>query len=371
MAVNLACGLAHRGHDCWIVAISSPVEFDWVRDGLLGEMAAASVQVIEFAGTSLRSACFRGALGLVKLCRSIRPDVVHSHSDHSDLAVGLASRITSSNVARTIHSAGLWTTHWWAGLVAESAFCEDLVICISQSSQRAYAEVRRRYNLGQSRYQAFITNGIYVDGTADQFDRAAVVNMVGADPGRVLLCFAGRFVHEKGFDVLISAMEQLPTSSLDRLEVHAFGQGGELRKYITRAKRSELPIHFHAPVHRISRMFSGFDAVVMPSRCEGLGLVAIESLAAGVPVIATTAPGLDEVLPPGWPLAVSPDDPGSLSELLAEFANRRFEVQELKQQAATWMRGRFGLEKMVAAYEAAYRNFLERRTVNDANWRNR
>lgn len=364
IAVNLACGLARRGHESWVLAITRPAQSDCARDGLLREMAAASVRVVEFEGTSLRRACFTGALRLGRLCRSIRPDIVHAHSDHADLAVGLASRITRSNMARTIHSAGLWRTHWWVGWIAESALGEDLVICISQASQRAYTEVRRRYGLHQSRHEVFITNGVPIDEIANQFDRAAVVRMVGADPGRLLLCFAGRFVHEKGFDVLISAMEQLPTSSQSRLEVHAFGQGGELKKYIDRVRGNDLPIYFHPPVHRISRIFSGFDAVVMPSRCEGLGLVAIESLAAGVPLIATTAPGLDEVLPPDWPLAVPPDDPGALSAALTEFVSERFDAHGLGRRAAAWVRDRFELEPMVAAYESAYRSFLECRTRN-------
>jgi len=233
------------------------------------------------------------------------------------------------------------------------------VVCISKASQRAYAEVRRRYGLHQSEHEVLITNGIPIDETADRLDRAAVVRMVGADPGRLLLCFAGRFVHEKGFDVLISAMEQLSASSLSRLEVHAFGQGGELNKYIARVQERDLPIYFHPPAHRISRIFSGFDAVVVPSRCEGLGLVAIESLAAGVPLIATMAPGLDEVLPPGWPLSVPPDDPDALSATLTEFATERYDTHDLGRRAVAWINHRFDLEPMVAAYEAAYRSFLE------------
>lgn len=365
VAVNLACGLARRGHESWVLAITRPTQSDCARDGLLREMAAASVRVVEFDGISLRRACFTGALRLARLCRSIRPDIVHAHSDHADLAVGLASRITRSNMARTIHSAGLWKTHWWAGRVAESALREDLVVCISKASQRAYAEVRRRYSLHRSKHEVLITNGIPIDETADRLDRAAVVRMVDADPGRLLLCFAGRFVHEKGFDVLLSAMEQLSASSLSRLELHAFGQGGELDKYIARVQEKDLPIYFHPPVHRISRIFSGFDAVVVPSRCEGLGLVAIESLAAGVPVIATTAPGLNEVLPPDWPLSVPPDDPGALSAALTEFAGERFDTHDLGRRAAAWVQDRFHLESMIAAYEAAYRSFLEFRTPND------
>jgi len=353
------------------VAIAKPAQSDAVREGLLHQMNSASVRVIEFDGTSLRRACFTAALRLASLCQSIQPDIVHSHSDHPDFSVGLASRLTRLNMARTIHSAGIWVTHWWAGKIAESAFGDELVVCISRATREAYLELRRRYGMHRSRHQVLITNGIPFNEKADRFDHSAVVRMVGADPGRLLLCFAGRFMHEKGFDVLISALERLPASLQDRFEVHAFGQGKELDEYVARVQQGNLPIYFHAPVHRISRMFSGFDAVVMPSRCEGLGLVALESLAAGVPLIATTAPGLNEILPPDWPLSVPPEDPDALAATLAKFSSGRFDTGDAGRRAATWVETRFDLELMVAAHEAAYRSFLSCRMPGEPDCENK
>lgn len=350
--------------------MAKPVQPDRVREGLLREMASASVKVIEFEGTSLRWACFTGALRLAALCRLIQPDIVHSHTDHADFAVGLASRITPINKVRTIHNSGIWTTHWWAGHIAESAFNDELVICISRATQRAYIEVRRRYHKCQSRHKVLIPNGVFTDEADHQLNRSAVARLVGTDSGRLLLCFAGRFTYQKGFDVLISAMERLPVPLLDCMEVHAFGQGEELSGYVTRVQLGRLPIYFHATVHRISRMFPGFDAVVMPSRYEGMPLVALESLAAGVPLIASTAPGLDEVLPPDWPLSVPPDDPDALAAALVEFANEGFKRADLGRRASEWAKNRFDIEKMIVAYEGAYCNFIGSHKSKDRNYEN-
>jgi len=123
-------------------------------------------------------------------------------------------------------------------------------------------------------------------------------------------------------------------------------------------------------VHCVSQMFSGFDAVVMPSRYEGLPLVAIESLAAGVPLIATTAPGLDEVLPSQWPLAVPPDDPKALVDVLIRLVDNRVDTEELTRRGAAQARDRYGLERMVCAYEEAYCTYLERRdAAPDQLWK--
>lgn len=358
MAVNLACGLAERGHECWVVAIAQPAQSDSVREGLLREMTAASVRVVEFHTTSLRRACFTGALRLAALCRSIQPDIVHSHTDHPDFAVGLASRLTRLNMARTIHNTAIWPTHWWGGRVAESAFEDELLVCISKASKQAYLELRRRYGLRQSRHEVMIPNGIAFNKTAGRLDHSAVVRAIGASHDRLLICFAGRFTHQKGFDVLISAMERLPTSLLERLELHAFGHGEKLGEYVARVQKRRLPIYFHPVEYRISRMFPVFDAVVMPSRYEGLPLVALETLAAGIPLIASRAPGLDEVLPPDWPLAVPPEDPDALAAALTKFLSERFDMADASLRAAAWVQSRFDLPTMIEAYEAAYRSFL-------------
>lgn len=358
MAVKLACGLAQRGHDCWVVAIAQPAQSHSIREGLVREMTAASVRVVEFHTTSLRRACFTGALRLVALCRSIQPDIVHSHTDRPDFAVGLASRLMRLNVARTIHNTVIWPTHRWAGRVAESAFEDELLVCISKASEQAYLDLRRHYGLPRSRHEVLIPNGIAFNETAGRLDRSAVARAIGAGHDRRLVCFAGRFTYQKGFDVLISAMERLPTSLLDRLELHAFGEGEKLDEYVARVQKSRLPIYFHPVQYRISRMFPGFDAVVMPSRYEGLPLVALEALAAGVPLIASRAPGLDEVLPPDWPLAVPPEDPDALAAALTEFLSERFEMAGASLRAAAWAQSCFDLATMVEAYEAAYRSFL-------------
>ena len=326
--------------------------------------------MIEFKGKSLRRACLTGAHRLAKVLRSVQPDIVHSHTDHPDLVVGLASRRTPINVARTIHNDGIWPTHRWTGRIAESAFGNELAVCISKATQRAYAELRGRYGLDRSPHEMYIPNGVpFYEGT-DRLDRAAVARAVGADAGRLLLCFAGRLTYQKGFDVLLSAMERLPASFLDRLELHVFGQGEQLDGYVARVQAGRLPVHFHRPVHGVSQMFSGFDAVVMPSRYEGLPLVAIESLAAGVPLIATTAPGLDEVLPSQWPLAVPPDDPKALVDVLIRLVDNRVDTEELTRRGAARARDRYGLERMVCAYEEAYCTYLERRdAAPDQLWK--
>jgi len=89
-------------------------------------------------------------------------------------------------------------------------------------------------------------------------------------------------------------------------------------------------------------------------------LVALESLVAGVPVIATAALGLNEVLPVDWPLTVPSENPAALARRLAESAREEFDMSDLGSRASLWARQKYALEPMVDAYETAYCKFLER-----------
>jgi glycosyltransferase involved in cell wall biosynthesis len=362
VAVNLAQGLARRGHECWVVAITKPTESDAVGEELKRRLASAGVRMVEFDGTSFRVAGFSGAVKLARLCRSIRPDIVHSHTDRPDFAVSLAGRLTRMNLARTIHNTVLWETHWLPGRISEGGFRDDLVVSISEGSRKAYGDLRRRYELPEARCQTLIPNGIRFDD-AESFVRADLVRHFGADPSRMQLCFAGRFTYQKGFDVLLEAVEHLSPTIRSRIEIHAFGQGEESDNYRDRARQHDLPIRFHQPVAGFNRLLPAFDAVVMPSRYEGLPLVALESLVAGVPLIATTAPGLDEALPADWPLAVPPEDPAALAGMLAGFAGGAFDKSNLVAGASAWARRKYALEPMVEAYETAYRDYLQQRAA--------
>lgn len=69
----------------------------------------------------------------------------------------------------------------------------------------------------------------------------------------------------------------------------------------------------------VPRLLRAADVAVVPSREEGLGLAAVEAMAAGVPVIATEAGGLPEVVTDGCGVLVPPGDPDALAEALDVF----------------------------------------------------
>jgi glycosyltransferase involved in cell wall biosynthesis len=146
-----------------------------------------------------------------------------------------------------------------------------------------------------------------------------------AHPTNALLA-VGRLAPEKGFDVLIEAL----TLTRTRPALDLIGDGPMAPALRARADAAGLPVRFLGALPRSEYQahLRSARALVVPSRREGLGLVAVEAILTGRPVIASAVGGLPSVLGvpgptvgrvPGGAL-VPPDDPAALAAALDEVA---------------------------------------------------
>ena len=162
----------------------------------------------------------------------------------------------------------------------------------------------------------------------------------------------GRLSPEKGFDVLIEALALVPG-----LNAEIIGDGPELQNLDSCAKRLNVDhrLRFSPALPRaayLSRLADA-DAVVVPSRHEGLGLVAAEALALGKPVIASDIGGLPEVVGTavsgGAARLVRPDDPKALAAALRELP-----LPSPAPEATEAVASRHRPEVVAAAHQVAY-----------------
>jgi glycosyltransferase involved in cell wall biosynthesis len=105
---------------------------------------------------------------------------------------------------------------------------------------------------------------------------------------------------------------------------------------------------------------AALDALVVPSRAEGLGSIALAAQAAGVPVIAAATGGLPEIVRhERTGLLVAPDDPGALAAALDRVRGEPEATRERARQAraavADYAVARI-VERTAAAYAAARAN---------------
>jgi glycosyltransferase involved in cell wall biosynthesis len=115
--------------------------------------------------------------------------------------------------------------------------------------------------------------------------------------GGMRIGFIGRLDPVKRVGDLLAAMPLLPEESV----LHVFGDGRDRFQieWDVRQMRLQNRVVMHGTVARSAEALAMLDALVLPSEAEGFGLVLIEAMAAGVPVVATNVPGIRDVVRDG------------------------------------------------------------------------
>lgn len=142
---------------------------------------------------------------------------------------------------------------------------------------------------------------VYYPLDADVFTprpREPAISAAGLDPGRHVIGFACENLdnHRKGFDLLLGALDLLPSSWSDRVSLLSFGRDP------APDRRSKVRFPWHhlgflkADDAKVAA-YAAMDVFVAPSRAEAFGLTALEAQAVGVPVVATAVGGLVEAVP--------------------------------------------------------------------------
>jgi glycosyltransferase involved in cell wall biosynthesis len=166
---------------------------------------------------------------------------------------------------------------------------------------------------------------------------------------RRLLGCVGRLSSEKGFDVAVRALRTLP--DCDLVVVGVGPRRGELEA-LARSLGVAERVSFDGWVPWPWTEHRCFDAVLVPSRYEGFGLVAVEAMAAGMPVVASKVAGLAEVVTDGVTgLLVDPDDPAALAGAVRRVLDDADLRGRLVAGGHDEARRRFSASAMVSAYE--------------------
>jgi glycosyltransferase involved in cell wall biosynthesis len=354
VAINLALQHAVEGVCTAVVTVrAAKAADDPVGLQMRQVLRERRIPLFEIGGQNLRLNLLKLPLRLASLVRRTSPDLVHSHTDVPDFVVSSARRLTRFRVARTIHNTSLWATHRAAGFVAEHGLKDDLVVGVSRGALAAYRSLRNEYGLPSSNHQNVIINGV-------QIHPPDIVGARLADGHRgkpLHVAFFGRSAPSKGLDVLVDALLSRREHQRLPLKLSIFSDAVHDDDFRRRVQLFPCDVHLSEPVPDAADRMSQFDLVVVPSRAEGLCLVALEALAAGTPVLATRIPGLEEVFPPDWPLFVPPEDPEGLMNMLTAVATGRFDLNSLGNQGYEHIR-EHSVEQCSRAYLDCYREYV-------------
>lgn len=176
------------------------------------------------------------------------------------------------------------------------------------------------------------------------------------DAPRDGLLFVGRLTAQKGVDVLLRAMTRLPPD--ETLTVVGDGpEGDALRALATSLGLADRVRWLGAlPPREVAPCYARARALVVPSREEGLGLVAVEAQLSGTPVVAADSGGLPDVVRDGATgLLVPADDAAALATALRALRDDPSRAARLAHAGQAAARAAFTPDGVAARYEAIYR----------------
>jgi glycosyltransferase involved in cell wall biosynthesis len=278
---------------------------------------------------------FSDLFAAFRLClrlRQIRPEIVQTHTPKAGLLGMIAAfvarvpiRIYTVN-GLPILSQSMWVR--WVLATTERLACSlaTEVLCVSRSVRRF--EIGNRLCprekcrvLGNGGSHGVNTQKFSPDGHGSAA-RAKVRNQYGIPEHAVVLGYIGRIVPAKGVAELALAWSMLREEFAElRLLLCGYCESDHpVAPQLIEQFRDDPRVHFTS--ERISDMppiYAAIDICVLPSYCEGLPNVALESGAMQVPIVATRVPGCVDAIRHGVTgLLVSPRNPEALVRALEQ-----------------------------------------------------
>ena len=169
----------------------------------------------------------------------------------------------------------------------------------------------------------------------------------------------GRLVHKKGFDFLLKTLAAALERGLNlRLEIA--GDGPELTALRKQAAELNLgsKLTFLGWQASVESCLARADVFVLPSRDEPFGIVCLEAMAMGVPIITTRTDGPMEILDSDTALLVDIEDISGLSQALGDVLSDQVQAEDRAAAAHAKFHAHYSEEIVVQQYLALYQRLV-------------
>jgi alpha-maltose-1-phosphate synthase len=278
-----------------------------------GELASAN-PALQTLAVDLEMADAVGRVG----ADGIASDLVHSHTWYANFGGHVAAMLHDLPHVITAHSLEPlrpWKAEQLGGGYALSSWVErtayDAAAAVIAVSGGMRQDILRAYPSVDPERVKVVHNGIDLDGwkrptSEEDLARAdATVRALGIDPDRPAVVFVGRITRQKGLPYFLRAAEQLPPEvqlvlcagapDTPAILAEVTGLVDELR-----SKRSGVVwIEQMLPRPELVAVLAAGTVFACPSIYEPLGIVNLEAMAVGLPVVGTATGGIPEVVDDG------------------------------------------------------------------------
>ena len=263
-------------------------------------LPSTDLRHVKFFDTMVRNLVMAGSLDDI--------DVVHCHTWYTHLAGCLIKQLTGARLVLTTHSLEphrpwkieqLGTAYRASSWVEKTAYENaDGVIAVSESMRE---DVMELYKVPREKIRV-IHNGIDLKQYKPTIDRS-VLTEYGIDPDMPYVLFVGRITKQKGIIHLVRAIKWvrpgtqivLCAGAPDTPEI-----GEEMKERVAEARlESSNPIVWIpeiVPKDDIIKLYSQAKLFICPSVYEPFGIINLEAMACGIPVVASAVGGIKEVV---------------------------------------------------------------------------
>jgi glycosyltransferase involved in cell wall biosynthesis len=318
--------------------------------------------------TPLLSVADRGPLDwqvvwhLAQICRRHRVTIWHGHDYKSNLLGLLVRMARPLRLVTTVHG---WVketrrTPLYYGIDRLCLPYYERVICVSEDLQARCLAAR----VPATRC-VLIENAIDTEDFRRRQTPAQAKALLGLPADRLLVGAVGRLSAEKGFDLLIRAVDQLLQQNL-KVDLCIVGEGDDearLRSLISQLGRDQ---HIRLLGYRsdTKNLYQAMDVFALSSLREGLPNVLLEAMALEVPIVATRIAGIPRLIQHGCNgLLVDPGNTVQLAAALHHLLGDEDLRARLRLQGRETVERRYSFHVRMHKIRALYDDLLGRKPI--------
>lgn len=225
---------------------------------------------------------------VAELAQEWGAEVLHSHGYRSDLVTLSLTRATGCLTVSTAHgfTGGGWRNRQYERLQSWAWRHFDAVAAVSEPLRRGLLE------RGVAEGKVTVVRNAWA-GEETTIGREEARRQLGISDDGVWLGWVGRLSAEKGPDLMIQALAEVPDA---RLLMVGDGRERASLELLAASLGVSGRVRFAGLVKDSQRLMKAFDRLVISSRTEGTPMVLFEAIAAGVPVVATRVGGIPDVV---------------------------------------------------------------------------
>ena len=239
----------------------------------------------------------RKFLAILRICRQYDIDIIHAHLEKPVIGALVANIFC--RVPVIVHEHGpifrksfKYSLYRIALRLLRSRASQFIAV-----SQATAAELTAKANISEKNITVVYNSVDTAMFKPDDDLRRKYRQELNISEDQTVIGFMGRLAHVKGVDLLLEAIALLLGPNPEMLLI-LVGDGPELDSLMSQAKRLGISdnVIFLGFRDDISQIINAFDISVIPSRQEPLGIVALELMAAKVPIVCSGVEGLAEII---------------------------------------------------------------------------